>query len=56
MTRVRFLKPFVFADVITSDMTDYFVTFNANSQTEGYINDDLFTVLDGQGLVIDLDA
>ena len=52
MTRVRFLKPFVFA--ATVNMVTY--NFNANPQMEGYIDDDLFEALDDEGLVIDLDA
>lgn len=56
MTRVKFLKPFTYADVVTIDMTDTYVTINANSQVEGYINDDIFDALDALGLVIDLDA
>jgi beta-mannanase len=56
MTRVRFLKPFIFSDIVDVGGTDYLFTINANSQMEGYISDDLFAVLDGEGLVVDLDA
>jgi hypothetical protein len=52
MTRVRFLKPFVLA--ATVDMVTY--NFNANPQTEGYIDDTLFDELEPLGLVVDLDA
>jgi hypothetical protein len=53
---VQFVKPFTYADVVSIDMTDTYVTINASSQVEGYINDDIFTALDALGLVIDLDA
>jgi hypothetical protein len=56
MTRVRFLKPFIFSDLVTIDMDEILFTINANPNMEGYINDDLFTVLEGEGLVVDLDA
>lgn len=56
MTRVRFLKPFIFSDLVAIDMEEILFTINANPNMEGYINDELFAVLDGEGLVIDLDA
>ena len=46
------MKPFIFSDIVTVDMEDYFVTFNANTQMDGYINDELFAILDGEDLVI----
>lgn len=57
MKRVQFVKPFVWAEEVSIGGTDYFITFNANTQMEGYIADDLFTALNtGQTLAIDLDA
>lgn len=54
MKQVIFVKPFVFADVVTIDMVDTYVTINASSNVEGYINDDIFTALNAEGLVIDI--
>jgi len=54
MKQVIFVKPFVYADVVTIDMTPTYVTINASSNVEGYINDDIFTALDAEGLVIDI--
>jgi hypothetical protein len=54
MKQVRFVKPFVYADVVAVDMVDTYVTINASSNVEGYLNDDIFLALDAQGLVIDI--
>lgn len=51
---VQFVKPFVFADVVTIGATPTYVEINASSQVQGYINDDVFDALDALGLVIDL--
>lgn len=51
---VRFLKPFIYCDVVAIDMTDTLVTINANPNVEGYLNEDVFDVLKvggGLGLV-----
>ena len=56
MKHVQFTQPFVYADVVAIGMVDTYVTINASSNVEGYINDDIFTALDALGLVIDLDA
>lgn len=49
--RVRFLKPFVYADVVAINMVATYVTINASSNVEGYLNEDIFNALDGLGLV-----
>lgn len=54
MKHVQFTQPFVYADVVAIDMVDTYVTINASSQVEGYINDDIFDALDALDLVIDL--
>ena len=51
---VQFVKPFVYADVVTIGATPTYVEINANPNVEGYINDDEFAELDALGLVIDL--
>lgn len=48
---VRFLKPFIFHDMVTIGMTSTLVTINANPNVDGYLNEDIFDALDTLGLV-----
>lgn len=41
MKRVQFVKPLVWAEEVSIGTSDYFISFDANTQNEGYIADDL---------------